>query len=421
MTVGKNPTTILLVEPREDSYQLIRGLFSENMPGLYEVFRAPDYDTTVSMVQDRGFDVCLAPSRIGEHDVTDLLSEISRNGWKIPVMVLTGNAGSIINPFGTVEAKGSHSHAEGGFWGNFLEQHIRFAMERDRVESAVMRAKKEWETIFDAIPDPIALIDRNYECRRANRAMADRLGASPADLIGRKCYEVVHGLSAPPDFCPMSKVLQDGCEHSAEIFEKNLDGIFLISVSPFFDDENNFVYGIHVARDITGLKKIEEELRESNENLEQHVAMRTLELVQKAKDIEESNTALRVLLKHREQDKTEIQESVTHNIMELVFPHLDRMEYGNLSKEQLNAAVREIKSALKNVISPFPRSLSGWGLSPAEIRIAAMVRAGKSNKEIAEVLSISDGTVRTHRERIRKKLQLTNRKTNLQAYLDTLQ
>jgi len=140
-----------------------------------------------------------------------------------------------------------------------------------------------------------------------------------------------------------------------------------------------------------------------------------------AKDLEESNIALKIIQKHREQDRTELGRSVIYNIRDLVFPHLYRLEHGVLSKAQLSACIQEIKGALENVISPFPRFLSGKGLSPAEIRIAEMIKAGKTNKEITVMLSISDGTVRTHRERIRKKLGLTNQKSNLQTYLHSLQ
>jgi DNA-binding CsgD family transcriptional regulator len=219
----------------------------------------------------------------------------------------------------------------------------------------------------------------------------------------------------------MSLMLEDGQEHSAEIFEKNLNGVFLISVSPFLDGESNLAGGIHVARDITQLKAIEDKLRESNEKLEQRVAMRTSELVQKARDLEDANIALKVLLNHRELDRTEIQESVTRNIKEQIFPHLDRMEHGILSKEQLNACIGGIRSTFEDGVSLFIQFLSGKGLSPAEVRIAEMIRAGKTNKEIADSISISEGTVRTHREHIRSKLGLTNQKTNLRAYLQAHQ
>ncbi|MFZ0942674.1 MAG: PAS domain-containing protein [Syntrophobacteraceae bacterium] len=419
--MDKSIISILLVEPRDDRCQVIRELFSGRTRGKYEIDLAPSYAAALSMVQHRNYDLCFSPSHIGEHDVIDMLSEMLRKEWKIPVIILTSGAEPRIddvNPTGRLD---NYRLTKDHFSGDFLEEYIRYRLERSRVETLVMRAKKEWEQIFDAVPDPIAILDRNHQFQRVNRAMADRLGSNPGDLIGRSCYEVVHDLSSPPDFCPMVLMLKDGREHSAEIIEKNLKGVFLVSVSPYLDDQTNLIGGIHVARDITQLKKIEGALREWNEKLEQHVEMRTSELVEKAKDLEESNIALKVLLRHREEDKTEIQESVTHNIKELVFPHLDRMEHSVVTKEQLNACIGEIKSTLENVISPFPSFLSGKGLSPAEVRIAEMIRAGKSNKEIADLLSISDGTVRVHRERIRKKLGLTNQKTNLQTYLHSLQ
>jgi PAS domain S-box-containing protein len=420
LSEDKSPICVLLIEPNESSRQLIRDLFLENMPGHYELHLAPSYSAALSMAQHRSYDVCFAPLRIGERDVTEVLSEMSGNKPEIPVIILTSGAGPGTHDVPTAGPKDDGSPAMERFCGNFLEQHIRYAMERSRVESALMKAKKKWEHIFDAVPDPLAIIDLDYRFDRVNRAMAGRLGAKPEDLVGRACYEVVHCLTLPADFCPLSLMFKDGLQHSAEIFEKNMNGTFLVSVSPLYDDENHLTGGIHVARDITHLKDIEAALRESNEKLEQHVAMRTVELVQKAEDLKESNIAMKVLMKHREQDRTEIQESVTHNIRELVFPNLDRMEHGIASKEQLNACIREIKNCLENVISPSPRSLSGKGLSPAELRIAEMIRAGKSTKEIADLLSISHGTVRTHRERIRKKLGLTNQKTNLQTYLHSL-
>jgi len=419
--VDKTTTRILLVEPREDSYQLIDDLFSKNIPGHYELDLAPSYTAALSMVQHRNYDICFAPSHIGEQNAIDMLSEMSKNAWEIPAIVLTDVGESRIDDADAPGRKGAHFLPLGQFGGNFLDQHIRYAMERNRVEFAVMQAKKEWEQIFDAVPDPIAIIDRSYLFQRVNRAMADRLGSKPEDLIGRTCYEVVHGLSSPADFCPMALTLKDGQEHFAEVCEKNLHGIFLVSVSPFFDDHNSLHGGIYIARDITQLKKTEESLRKSKQDLEQKVAICTSELIEKSKLLEESNVTLRVLQRHREEDRAEIQDSVTHNVRKLVFPNLDQMEHGILSKEQLNVCIRDIRNTLEKIISPFPRSMHRMGLTPSETRIAEMIRAGKSNKEIAELFSISDGTLRTHRERIRRKLGLTNRKINLQTYLHSLQ
>jgi DNA-binding NarL/FixJ family response regulator len=148
---------------------------------------------------------------------------------------------------------------------------------------------------------------------------------------------------------------------------------------------------------------------------EQNAALRA-----KTANLEETNTALKVLLMRVEKDRKEMEESITSDLRKLIFPYLDRMEHSDISKEQFKVLVRGIKGTFDKSISPFIKFLSGIGLSPTEIRIAEMIAAEKINKEIAHSLSLSEGTVRTHRTHIRKKLGLTNQKTNLQTYLRSL-
>jgi len=80
-------------------------------------------------------------------------------------------------------------------------------------------AREQWQQTFDAISDPLALIDVQYRIIHANKAMARRLQLLPETIKGRFCYEVVHGLSEPPDFCFQS------------IFENTRDAMV------FFDTE----------------------------------------------------------------------------------------------------------------------------------------------------------------------------------------
>jgi len=81
-----------------------------------------------------------------------------------------------------------------------------------------------------------------------------------------------------------------------------------------------------------------------------------------------------------------------------------------------------VESNLNEIISPFSRQLSSQYLNftPSEIQIANLIKQGKTNKEIAELLYVSARTIAFHRENIRKKLDLTNKKANLRAHLSTL-
>jgi len=55
-----------------------------------------------------------------------------------------------------------------------------------------------------------------------------------------------------------------------------------------------------------------------------------------------------------------------------------------------------------------------------EIKVAALIKKGRTSREIAEILGIAELTVLTHRNNLRAKLGLRNEKTNLRSYLMSL-
>jgi DNA-binding CsgD family transcriptional regulator len=163
-------------------------------------------------------------------------------------------------------------------------------------------------------------------------------------------------------------------------------------------------------RDITERKKTEEALRE-----------RERELEIKTHNLEEANIALKVLLKRRDEDKTELEDKILLNIKELVVPYLEKLKMSRLDEQQ-KTHVSILESNLNNISSSFSHRLSSKyiNFTPSEIQIANLLRQGKTNKEIGELLNSSERTVAFHRENIRRKLGLKNKKTNLKSYLLSL-
>ena len=136
-----------------------------------------------------------------------------------------------------------------------------------KAEQELWQAKNDWERTFDSVPDFIAILDNQYRIVRANRAMAQQLGVTPEKAIGLFCYQCVHGLDNPPDFCPHAQTVKDGKEHTVEVHEPRLGGDFLVSTTPLKDEKGNIIGSVHVARNITERKKAEEALSKLNRHL----------------------------------------------------------------------------------------------------------------------------------------------------------
>ena len=124
-------------------------------------------------------------------------------------------------------------------------------------------ARNEWERTFDAIPDLVFIIDKEHKVVRINKTMANRLKVKPEEAVGRPCYALCHGLDAPHPFCPHDQMMIDGKPHEVEVSEPHLQGTFFISASPLYDENGLLAGSVHVAKDITDRKLIEEKLKES--------------------------------------------------------------------------------------------------------------------------------------------------------------
>ncbi|MBI5250230.1 MAG: diguanylate cyclase [Desulfomonile tiedjei] len=133
--------------------------------------------------------------------------------------------------------------------------------ELKRAQEALARSKREWERTFDAVPDLISIIDREQRIVRVNKALADRLGALPQELVGRRCYETFHLEERGPENCPHLMLMADGLPHLSEVVDERLGGTFVVSTTPLLDDDGNLAGSVHVARDITERKRLEEELK----------------------------------------------------------------------------------------------------------------------------------------------------------------
>jgi PAS domain S-box-containing protein len=141
--------------------------------------------------------------------------------------------------------------------------------ERKWAEDELLRAKLEWERTFDSVPDLIAVINEQHRIVRVNKAMADYLGAAALDYTGLHCYGSIHGTDHAPAFCPHTLTLASGSRHEAELFIESLGADFLVTTTPLLDENDNLLGSVHVARNISERKRVEEALAQAKTAAEQ--------------------------------------------------------------------------------------------------------------------------------------------------------
>jgi len=220
---------------------------------------------------------------------------------------------------------------------------------------------------------------------------------------------------------------------------------------PFLKEERSLINAIagRLGK-VIERKQAEKALQKAHDELERRVQERTAELAQaneelqaeiterkraehalkekgkvlkiKTSNLKEVNTALRVLLKRRDDDKKELEEKVLFNVKELIVPYLEKLKTSELNERQ-HAFADVLESNLKDIISPFSQKLSYWylKLTPTEIQVANLVKHGKTTKEIAEFLNLSSQTIEFHRKNIREKIGIRNKKANLRTHLLSIQ
>jgi len=145
-------------------------------------------------------------------------------------------------------------------------------------DSHLNRAYGMWVKTFDAMPDLVAIFDEAHTIVRVNKTMADFLGVPAAELTGKKCFEYIHGTTCPVNDCPHEAMLQDGREHTREMYSERADAWFNVSVSPIYEG-GHVIGAIHVAHDITVLKQAE---------LYKEIRREVLEVLNEQEELEQS-------------------------------------------------------------------------------------------------------------------------------------
>ena len=273
----------------------------------------------------------------------------------------------------------------------------------------------------------IIVMDAHKFILRVNWTFCQMTGYNADEVIG-KDTTLLRSDDHQVDFCDnLWEIVSVVGYWQGEIWLKQKNGIAFpawVTLTSIIGEDGDVAHYVASITDITVQKQTEKNLLDSHQCLLNQVTSTKQELIKTKEESAEVNTALNVLLKHREIDKTEAQILLSRELETTVLPILDKLKKACIGQFQSTHLIGIIEASLTNIVKAYGRSsnlaLAYQKLTPIEKQVASMVRQGQSTKMIAVALNISPGTVSSHRKHIRKKLDLDGKNTNLSNYLASL-
>ncbi|MCX7919482.1 MAG: PAS domain-containing protein [bacterium] len=265
---------VLIVEDSDDDAQLI---LRELRQGGYEpiYLRVQTPQDLQQALANQTWDIVLSDHSMPRFDAFAALEILLAHKLDIPFILVSGSIGE--QKAVEIMRAGAQDFIMKDNLARLvpaIERELREAENRRKqreTDEALRAAGIEWRATFDAISDAICLLDRAGRVLRANRSYRDLVKHSFKQIIGAKCWELIHETNEPPEICPFQQVVKTGHSANAE-FSVN-DKWFNVIVEPIIDSAGNFNHCIHIIQDITARKQIELALRDSEEKLATAIEM----------------------------------------------------------------------------------------------------------------------------------------------------
>jgi PAS domain S-box-containing protein len=284
--------------------------------------------------------------------------------------------------------------------------------QQKQAEKKLRKSEEKYRTLLETTSQGYWMVNPELKNIEVNPSLCKMLGYRPDEMLGKTPFDFVDDENRKIFIEQLSKISVT-LHRSYEITLKKKNGQDLntyINATTIRDELGEIQGAVALITDITDMKQTEQRLKQREKELER-----------KSIRLEEMNAALKILLEKRDEDKKELEEKVLTNIKELVFPYILKLRNTGLNdRQEIYAEI--IQSHIEEIISPFALKLSHKYLdfTPTEIKVAFLVKQGLRTKEIASMLGSSPETITRHRKSMRKKLKLTDKKSNLRTHLLSL-
>jgi PAS domain S-box-containing protein len=275
--------------------------------------------------------------------------------------------------------------------------------------------------------DAIIVTDANKVILRVNHAFTRITGYSAEEAVNENPSFLCSGMHEERFHQSIWVAVMNDGYWQGELWEKRKNSeVFPVwlTLTAVYNTDGCISHYVASFTDITAQKQAEKILLDARQRLENQVTTTKEELEKVKKETAEINSALNILLKHRESDKTEAQIALSREVEEMILPFLKRLKSASNGRLQSTQLISILETNLSQLVGTYGResglSATHTKLTPVESQVASMIRQGLSTKAIATTLNISQGTVSIHRKHIRKKLGLDSKTSNLHSHLKAL-
>ena len=155
----------------------------------------------------------------------------------------------------------AYARAELNFVQHLADQ-LAISLQNARLYKQVSRAKKEWEETFNAVTDPIFLIDTDYNVLLHNDRLPPEMSASWNRALSNKCFARLHGNKEPCKNCPIQEIKVSG----KPVFQRwQTEGGTVVDLSyyPVLNEEKQLSAVTIILKDVTKKLKMEGQLVQS--------------------------------------------------------------------------------------------------------------------------------------------------------------
>jgi len=263
--IAKAIKLLLVDDDSVDRRLITKALHSFSHIVQFNIETAGTLSEATERLSSGSYDVVLLDLNLPDSSGIDTIKEANAVNSNVPFVVLTGLSDEKMALL-AIEKGAADYLVKGKFSDDGLMRAIRYAIERKRPEQRLKNAAKEWRTTFDSITDFIAILDEDFNITRVNRALSDAFGVEPQQLIGKKCYDVYKYTDCNSASCPYLQTLKTKKASSLEFYEERLGINLEITTSPIIGEDGEITGLVHIAKNITDRKRVEQ-VRKEQERL----------------------------------------------------------------------------------------------------------------------------------------------------------